>query len=355
MEVNLRDMEANIWQNLPEDILFKILARLPIRVLVSLKSVCKQWNSLLSSSMGNPLQIMDPNLPLRSTPGFFVQLDWGLLHGLHTWVIEGHDTQIYKVRLPIIVKDVSKSVVCATHLPHVYLRNPATGTWRHLTLPSREGQDPLRLYFHAMAFDVSTRRCTVIVGEHNDGPRRINKLTMEIYDSESDAWTRVSTPVHRYARPQGPGIHSQGKFYWCVPSGESTYRLVVFTVADRTWKLMLMPRVHNYQLNLAGFHIDGRLVLFGNYFDGNYDYSMYLIWKLNEGAGVGRNGYEWCQWHLDLPRDIVFCQIWVNNSRCILWNLMELKLHICNDDGRLMRQYHYQGHRSLEEENLVGF
>jgi hypothetical protein len=98
-----------------------------------------------------------------------------------------------------------------------------------------------------------------------------------------------------------------------------------------------MSRVHNYQLNLVGFHIDGRLVLLGKYFGRRYNYSMYRIWKLNEGAGVGRNGYEWCQWHLDLPRDIVFCQMWVNSSRCILWNSMEMKLHICNDDGRLMQ------------------
>jgi hypothetical protein len=31
LEANLRDMEANIWQNLPEDMLFKILACLPGR------------------------------------------------------------------------------------------------------------------------------------------------------------------------------------------------------------------------------------------------------------------------------------------------------------------------------------
>jgi hypothetical protein len=160
-------MEANIWQNLPDDMLFMILARLPLRVLVNLNSVCKQWNYLLSSSMGNPLQIMDPNLPFHSLPGFFVQLNWGHEHDVETWVIEGNGSQIYKVPLHITVVDVSKILLCSVRVPHAYLSNPVMGTWRHFTLSSHEGQVPVYLFFHTMTFDVSTRRYIVIVGEHN--------------------------------------------------------------------------------------------------------------------------------------------------------------------------------------------
>jgi hypothetical protein len=114
-------------QNLPDDMLFMILARLPLQVLVNLKSVCKQWNYLLSSSMGNPLQIMDPNFPFHSLPGFFVQLNWGHEHDVETWVIEGNGSQIYKVPLHIIVADVSKSLLCSIRVPHAYLSNPIYG------------------------------------------------------------------------------------------------------------------------------------------------------------------------------------------------------------------------------------
>jgi hypothetical protein len=128
---------------------------------------------------------MDPNLPLRSIPGFFVQLYWGQEHGVKTWVIEGNDSQIYKAPLHITISDVSKSIMCTIHLPHVYLSNTATRTWRCLTLPSREGQDLIYVYFDAMAFDVSTRCCTIIVGQHDyhDQTIDIKKLVMEIYDS----------------------------------------------------------------------------------------------------------------------------------------------------------------------------
>lgn len=96
-----------------------------------------------------------------------MQLNWGHEQDVETWVIEGNGSQIYKVPLHIIVADVSKSLLCSICVPHAYLSNPTTGTWRCLTLLSREGQVPVYLFFHTMAFDVSTRRYIVIVGEHN--------------------------------------------------------------------------------------------------------------------------------------------------------------------------------------------
>jgi hypothetical protein len=61
---------------------------------------------------------------------------------------------------------------------------------------------------------------------------------MDIYDSESNPWTRAYTPIPRYVFPHLLGIHSQGKLYWRVLWGESTYRLAVFKTTDNTWKVM---------------------------------------------------------------------------------------------------------------------
>lgn len=347
-------MEVNIWRNLPEDMLFMILARLPLRNIVGLKPVCKRWNYVLSSFMGNPnpnpLQVMDPNLPLRSDPGFLLHLYWHMGEaeeweretGRGTWVIEGNGSQIYRIPLEAIVMEVSKSVLCSILAedtfksnPDFYLSNPATGTWRRLTLPSREGQRPLYMFFTAMAFDVSTRRCTVIVGGHcDDQSGGIHKIAMEIYDSESDVWTRVYTLVSRYIQPHGSGVHRGGKFYWRHCLGVHD-RLAVLTVADMTWKIMQMPQVRRYRwFRFAGFDTDGRLVVAGT--TRNADYKI-KIWKLNEGEGVGKDGYEWHEWHLDFPPEIVKCKIWVNGSRCVVWDERKLEVHICNDEGRLMR------------------
>ena len=43
---------------------------------------------------------------------------------------------------------------------------------------------------------------------------------MSIYDSNSNAWTRVSTTVPARIGPNGKGIYSKGKFYWAANSWE---------------------------------------------------------------------------------------------------------------------------------------
>jgi hypothetical protein len=67
-------MEAELWQRLPEDLLSMVLARLPMRVLGKMRTVCKQWNYLLSSR--DALQRIVPNWSLHSTLGFLIQFQW---------------------------------------------------------------------------------------------------------------------------------------------------------------------------------------------------------------------------------------------------------------------------------------
>jgi hypothetical protein len=80
-------MEAEIWQRLQEDLLNMILARLPMRVLGKMRTVCKQWNYLLSSR--DALQGIVPIWSLHSTPGFLIQIHWDWKDDVESWAIEG--------------------------------------------------------------------------------------------------------------------------------------------------------------------------------------------------------------------------------------------------------------------------
>jgi hypothetical protein len=103
-------MEAELWQRLPEDLLSMVLARLPMRVLGKMRTVCKQWNYLLSSR--DALQRIVPNWSLHSTPGFLIQFQWDLKDDVESWVMEGCGSDIYKVALNHIVADTGKSIFC---------------------------------------------------------------------------------------------------------------------------------------------------------------------------------------------------------------------------------------------------
>ncbi|KAJ7520656.1 hypothetical protein O6H91_19G015800 [Diphasiastrum complanatum] len=42
-------MEGIVWQNLPEDLIEKVLATLPVSTLPKMRAVCKAWSSLILS------------------------------------------------------------------------------------------------------------------------------------------------------------------------------------------------------------------------------------------------------------------------------------------------------------------
>ena len=204
-------MEAEIWQRLPEELLFMILARLPIRVLGKMRSVCKQWNSLLSSC--DALQLIAPNWSLHSTPGFLIQIHWDWENDVEYWVIEGCGSHIYK--LPLlnrIVMDSCKSIfLCHTKRDRwdLSIGVPGTRNWRNLPPPPLTS---LASTFSGMAFDSSSRRCTLLLGypyidlRAQQGQNRNIGIEMFIYDSESNSWSRVSMIVPEHIRPWGKAL-----------------------------------------------------------------------------------------------------------------------------------------------------
>ncbi|CAM6056290.1 unnamed protein product [Sphagnum tenellum] len=50
MDEEENSREEVSWSDLPEDVMCRVLARLPVRKLVQVRTVCKQWNSIITSS-----------------------------------------------------------------------------------------------------------------------------------------------------------------------------------------------------------------------------------------------------------------------------------------------------------------
>ena len=268
-------MEAEIWQWLPEDLLFMILARLPIRVLGKMRTVCKQWNSLLSSR--DALQVSVPNWSLHSTPGFLLQIFWDHDDDLGgCWVIEERGLGIYKVPFQNrnrIVLNSCKSISCISRCNRhgeilaLSIGIPGTMNWRELPRPRR-----YHTYFHfnGMSFDSSTRRCILLLGIVTGR----GGIVMCIYDSESNGWTAFSTIVLHRLQPCGRAIYSEGMFYWAVSRAD---RIVAFNNANRVWRQISLPeRCRNIgPENLTGY--DGQVMVVEH-----KEVDCVRIWKLNK-------------------------------------------------------------------------
>jgi hypothetical protein len=319
-------MEAELWQRLPEDLLSMVLARLPMRVLGKMRTVCKQWNYLLSSR--DALQRIVPNWSLHSTPGFLIQFQWDLKDDVESWVMEGCGSDIYKVALNHIVADTGKSIFCCHRMgdrKDFSIGTPGTGNWRHLPLPPAT----LDYGFSGMAFDSSTRRCTLLLGNYiqwreGDDNRRIE---MCIYDSESNAWTPVSMMVPQHIRPYGKGIYSKGKFHWVSFSPSPGQVIVAFNIADGLWTEIPLPgeRLQFYPPTVLGEY-NGQLVVVE--VKGHH---CVRLWKLNEAEKCE----IWCELRTSGVTNLPLC-VTVNSSGLIMIIDRKINVYIFNLKGELI-------------------
>eukprot|EP01018_Ginkgo_biloba_P028393 Gb_19347 [translate_table: standard] len=205
MEMELRDameMESEI----SDDLLILVLARLPTLVVGRLRAVCRRWNLLLSSN--NAFQRLTSNVPLSSNSAFLV----GRLRPSH-WINslnnnlfvlgQGFPTSHpHRLSLKFLSSSDSinvvascKSLLCCSkdEAPNLfYICNPATRTWIQLPPPN-----DLKVWdFIALAFDSSTRHCTLVIGRKHIMQEQNNTI-VEIYDSETNAWTKLQMTTKR--------------------------------------------------------------------------------------------------------------------------------------------------------------
>ena len=324
-------MEPEIWQRLPEELLYMILARLPIRVLGKMRTVCKQWKHLLSSR--DAFEGLDPNWSLCSTPGFLIQIHRESKDDAEFWVIEGcSSSDIYKVPLlNRIVLNTCKSIFCCHEKGDklaLSIGIPGTSNWRHLPRPPIPGHQ-----FNGMVFDTSTRRCTLLLGfSFIVGGVNRRMMRMCIYDSESNVWTQLSMRVPDHINPFQKGIFCKGKFYWVVLMPRLHYFMVSFNMADGVWTEIPLPKGCNmiYPENLVEY--DGQVVLVDR-----KDADFVRMWKLNE-----EGKYEiWCELRpsaLSKSYYPNFPVVTVNSSGWIVVIDCRLNMSIFNREGKLIVQ-----------------
>eukprot|EP01018_Ginkgo_biloba_P022242 Gb_00423 [translate_table: standard] len=320
------------YTTLPGELWINILSRLPTLFLIRLKTVCKQWNNAISSLRDS----FQPAVPVAYTPAFLI--DQVQNQGLEfftrqVWVISG-SSELYRLPLDFLptsveVVAVCRSLLCCRPVKNpctLYICNPVTRTWRHIPTPDK----PSLSQSVAMSFDSSTRRCTLLIGTESK---------VEMYDSETNAWSHLDITADKPMCPLGEGICSKEKVYWINNILGSQDTVVVLNLQTMVWFGLEGPPVLRIYRHSSLWHLtghEGAVFLVCKYAS--------VIWKLNEETN------QWSQLHRlskclfekEKERHVLGCMgtaVAVNSRRWMsLFIPKEKRMVLYNAKGKLVRK-----------------
>lgn len=248
-------MEEKIWKEFPEDLIERVIARLPIAAFFRFRSVCRRWNSLLNSrSFSQQCAEVPPQCPW-----FYTITHENVNNGA---VYDPSLKKWYHLSLPslppkIIILPVTSAggLVCFLDIGHrnFYVCNPLTRSFQEL--PSRSVRVWSRVAVGMILNPNGVGYKLLWLGCAGD---------YEVYDSIENAWTRpgnmpshIKLPLALNFRSQAITIDGVMYFMRTNPDG-----LVSYDTMNGTWQQLSIPSpLHSMDHTLA--ECKGRIMLVG--------------------------------------------------------------------------------------------
>lgn len=248
-------IEEKIWKELPEDLIERVIARLPIAAFFRFRSVCRRWNSLLNSrSFSQQCAEVPPQCPW-----FYTITHENVNNGA---VYDPSLKKWYHLSLPslppkIIILPVTSAggLVCFLDIGHrnFYVCNPLTRYFQEL--PSRSVRVWSRVAVGMILNPNGVGYKLLWLGCAGD---------YEVYDSIENAWTRpghmplhIKLPLALNFRSQAITIDGVMYFMRTNPDG-----LVSYNTMNGTWQQLSIPSpLHSMDHTLA--ECKGRIMLVG--------------------------------------------------------------------------------------------
>ncbi|GLJ45849.1 hypothetical protein SUGI_0965250 [Cryptomeria japonica] len=330
------EMEIGVWRNLPDEIALNIIARLlPRRSLVRLRSVCKEWNEILSSYKA--MQTMYPNIHLSSPSAFLFQCYVRKTGTEHTWVLEGNGEFYHASDDSYRVEIACTNMFCflADDCTYYICDEESRGTWTRIT------GDTDRIY--GIAFDFCTEQFIMVTGYYRQDIR--------VYDSSSNSWKdcKFSLGDSDDFWPSEKGVYHRGRFYW-LDHGSCNGGVVELNVSERRWTKISPPEdaIYRYsKYTYQDFRSELENILFSiasTYWNlvGSdvrelilIDTQWKFVWKLENGE-ENRDSKRWCRVDICLPKTCGL--ISVNNSGWLV-TYGEEGIHVYDGSRRLVRKF----------------
>ncbi|KAL3678236.1 hypothetical protein R1sor_021192 [Riccia sorocarpa] len=237
---------------LPDEIMVKILASLPVLNLVRNRVVCKRWNQLLTS---RGLQEMWARVASGKPPE-----SWTLFYDNNHWEAALYNVGLNRwFALPLnslipsqfqIAGTSARGLLCVTG--HVR-GNFAVGMCNPLSRVFRQLPPLVHNRYHADVSAMDSPGTSAGYKILATGYRVLEMdVTSEIYDSEADCWKvldnhprkrKLARYVHDY--PVHQSCSSDGKFYFFTSDSDGGFgggQIVAFDAEDESWFSVESPQ-----------------------------------------------------------------------------------------------------------------
>jgi len=169
-------------------------------------------------------------------------------------------------------------------------------------------------------------------------------MVLEIYDLESNAWTRVFMKLPFFVEPHGKGLYSKGRFYWVIKLNV-IYFMVAFSITERCWTKITLPEgcrnIRRWPSSLYLSGCDGRVELIQR----GEEFDCICMWRLNEVQGT----VDWCELQYILSQECPLFYKVVANNRWMMMVDREMEIYLCNSEIKLTKKISLpsQLHRSV--------
>ncbi|KAL0297113.1 UNVERIFIED_CONTAM: F-box only protein 6 [Sesamum radiatum] len=230
------NMEQDIWKDFPEDLFEAVIARLPIATFFHFRSVCRKWNSLLTSQSFSQqcAQVR------QAQPWFYTitheNVNTGAMYDpfLKKW----HHPTVPALPTKSIVLPVASAggLVCFLDIGHrgFYVCNPLTRSFKELPARSVKVWSRVAVGMTLNGKSASSGYKILWVGCGGE---------YEVYDSEKNCWTRtgnmpssIKLPLALDFRSQAVSVDEMLYFMRSDPDG-----LVSYDTITGTWKQFAIP------------------------------------------------------------------------------------------------------------------
>ncbi|XP_027335799.1 F-box only protein 6 isoform X1 [Abrus precatorius] len=250
-------MEQEVWKDFPEDLFEAVIARLPIATFFRFRSVCRKWNSMLTSQSFSQHCARVP----QENPWFYTVTHECVTSGamydpsLKKW----HHITIAKLPTKLMFLPVASAggLVCFLDIGHrnFYVCNPLNQSFKEL--PARSIKVWSRVAVGMTINGNSAGSGYKILWVGCDGE-------YEVYDSVRNSWSRpgnmpagMKLPLLLNFRSQAVSIDSTLHFMRSDPEG-----IVSYDMTSGVWKQYIIPApLHLTDHTLA--ECDGQIMLVG--------------------------------------------------------------------------------------------
>ncbi|CAK9271562.1 unnamed protein product [Sphagnum jensenii] len=248
-------MDERLWCDLREELVDRVLARLPVDSFFRLRVVCKRWNAIMFS----PGFLADCSQVSSSVGHYFIKADRRadrVLLGYSTTLAKWHRIAFDFLPMQIQPAASAGGLVClvADYQPFaLFVCNPITKLARQL--PPRICKRRPRIV--CMVVDRLNKAYKIIAagGYRTDDDR----WTTEVFDSVTSCW-RVSGSLLQDELTKRP-ICCRGSLY-CLTCGPNS-GLLVFNVRDEVWSRVKTQRMPGNVKSRQLFECKGRIGIVG--------------------------------------------------------------------------------------------